>query len=142
MDKKQKQLGMNPSTASHRLIKDLLFDFILKGRHKCYKCDGKLTRETFSIEHIIPWLDSDNPSELFFSLDNIAYSHLSCNSRDARRNYTKAKHGTQNKYKSGCKCQPCKDAEALGARKRYTTEKRRIKYEKEKLKRNALSSNR
>lgn len=44
-----------------------------------------MTRETFSIEHLVPWLDSNNPIELYFDLDNISFSHLSCNIKAARR---------------------------------------------------------
>lgn len=86
MDKKQKQLGINPSTASGRLIKDLLFNFVIEAGHVCFRCGRPLNRETFSIEHIVPWLDSEIPTELFFDRDNIAYSHLSCNVGAARRN--------------------------------------------------------
>lgn len=84
MDKKQKQLGMNPSTASHRLVKDTLFKFIVEAGYVCHKCGGELTRDTFSIEHKEPWLDSDDPVGMFFDQKNIAFSHLSCNVRDVR----------------------------------------------------------
>lgn len=84
--KKTLQLGMNPSTASGRLNKDLLFDFISKADHTCFRCGGELTRDTFSIEHKETWLDSSDPVALFFDLDNIAYSHLSCNISASRPN--------------------------------------------------------
>lgn len=88
--KGKKQLGMNPSTASHRLVKDLLWKFIVyTGQHYCFCCNKGMSRETFSIEHKIPWLDSKNPKELFFDLGNIAFSHLSCNSAVARRPHKK-----------------------------------------------------
>ena len=78
---KTEKLGMNPSTASHRLVKDILFNFVRNSGYKCFRCGGNLTRDTFSIEHIESWLDSDNPKEKYFDLDNITFSHLSCNSR-------------------------------------------------------------
>jgi hypothetical protein len=81
--KKHDQLGMNHGTASNRLVKDLLFSLI-KGT-PCYHCGGVLERENFSVEHKVPWLNSQTPSELFFDLDNISYSHRSCNSSAARR---------------------------------------------------------
>ena len=140
-EEKQKQLGMNPSTASAKLLKDILFDFVIKAGHTCYKCKGKLTRKTFSVEHIEPWLHSEDPVGLFFSLDNIAFSHLNCNISRARRRKTTAEHGTRAKYQSGCKCVSCKKASALYTRTLYTPEKRRLKYENEKLKRNRESSN-
>jgi len=83
-NKKRVQLGMNPSTASGRLIKDILFKFVIDAEYNCYRCGEELTRETFSIEHKVPWLDSDNPVELFFDLDNISFSHHTCNSSHKR----------------------------------------------------------
>lgn len=84
--KKQNQLGMNPSTASGRLVKDILWKFITESsRDKCCKCGELMERNTFSIEHIIPWLDSEDPLYLYFDLENIAFSHLTCNIKDTRR---------------------------------------------------------
>lgn len=105
MDKKKQQLGMNPSTASGKLLKDLLFDFAVKAGHKCFRCDLDLIRTNFSIEHKIEWLDSQNPFELFFDIDNIAYSHLNCNISAGRRK--KATHGQIAMYKNGCRCTLC-----------------------------------
>lgn len=84
MSKKKIQLGMNPSTASHRLRTDILFKFVTDAGHLCYQCGGELRREDFSIEHKKPWLDSDDPVRNFFDLDNIVYSHLGCNSGASR----------------------------------------------------------
>jgi len=77
--KRENQLGMNPSTASGRLVKDLLFKFVGESGHTCFRCGREMTRDDFSIEHKSPWLDSDDPVKLFFDLDNIAFSHKSCN---------------------------------------------------------------
>ena len=87
--KKTQQLGMNPSTASGRLTKDLLFKFLIDAGHKCHQCGEELTRDTFSIEHKKPWIDSEDPASLFFDLDNIAFSHLFCNFSAARRPHKK-----------------------------------------------------
>lgn len=85
-EKKHNQLGMNPSTAQGRLVKDILWSLVVKTKQNhCCKCGKEMTRATFSIEHVIPWLDSENPLQLFFDLDNIAFSHLSCNIADVRR---------------------------------------------------------
>jgi hypothetical protein len=83
--KKQNQLGMNPSTASQRLIKDLLFKFVSEAGHTCHQCGGELTRMNFSVEHKTPWLDSDDPVGMFFDLENVSFSHRSCNASAARR---------------------------------------------------------
>jgi len=77
--KKTLQLGMNPSTASGRLVKDTLFRLAIETGHKCFQCGGELERDTFSVEHKTPWLDSDNPRETFFDQGNIAFSHIGCN---------------------------------------------------------------
>lgn len=79
MNKRKEQLGVHPATASGRLLRDLLFHYVMKESHKCFRCDGELERDNFSIEHKIPWLNSDNPIELFYDLDNITYSHQKCN---------------------------------------------------------------
>lgn len=79
MKKKRERLGMNPSTARNRLIKTLLFKFVVNAGHKCYRCGKELSIDTFSVDHILPWLNSDDPIGLFFDVDNIAFSHMRCN---------------------------------------------------------------
>lgn len=50
-------------------------------KDNCFKCGKKITDiAEFSIEHKIPWLG--NNSSLFWDLNNIAFSHLSCNKTD------------------------------------------------------------
>lgn len=83
--KKHHQLGMNAGTASYRLAKDLLFKFLTDAGHVCYRCGESMERKDFSIEHKTPWLDSEDPQKLFFDLNNIAFSHKSCNIAAARR---------------------------------------------------------
>lgn len=126
MDKKQKQLGMNPSTASGRLVKDILFKFVKEAGHKCFICSGEMTRETFSVEHKTPWLDSEDPVKLFFDLENIAFSHKSCNIGAARREL--AECGTPSAYYRGCRCQACRDSHAEYRRGKYTPTKRSERY--------------
>lgn len=114
LKKKKKQLGMNPSTASHRLVKDILWNFIVyAGRDRCFRCGKKMTRETFSIEHKAPWLDSEDPVGLFFDIDNISFSHNSCNYSASRKSkdWKKSMDENYNKYlktippgKSWCCC--------------------------------------
>jgi hypothetical protein len=84
-NKKKVQLGMNPSTASGRLVKDILFSLVCEtGKNICFHCGKEMFRDSFSIEHKIPWLDSENALELFFDLKNISFSHLSCNIENRR----------------------------------------------------------
>ena len=63
------------------------------------------------MEHVEPWLDSDNPIIKFYDLDNIKFSHLSCNSKAGRKQ--SAKHGTSRRYNKGCKCSDCKKANTI-----------------------------
>lgn len=83
---KQAQLGMNPSTAANKLLKDILWSFIVKNNQNfCHRCSLEMDRESFSIEHITPWLHSEDPLKLFFDISNISFSHLICNIKDGRK---------------------------------------------------------
>lgn len=123
--KKTLQLGMNPSTASGRLVKDILFDFVDKSGAICHQCGEKMTRDTFSIEHKVPWLDSEDPVSLYFDLDNIAFSHLICNTK-ASRNPSKGRrsHGVAG-YNRGCKCGTCRSANTDKSRRMRSDRKTR-----------------
>lgn len=121
-NKKSEQLGMNPGTASHRLVKDILFNLICEtGKNRCYQCGKEMSRDTFSIEHKKPWLDSKTPSELYFDLDNISFSHLKCNraaSRGAKRlTQEEARERRLERFKRY-------------RRENYTPERRRSQYER------------
>lgn len=124
-EKKTKQLGMNPSTAAHRLKKSILFSFAKQlGHNWCYQCGAEIEDiHKFTIEHKKPWLDSDNPSENFFDLDNIAFSHASCNYRAAR-----VKDGmpcpSVTAYRKGCRCDGCKEARAEYRKQRKLLKKK------------------
>lgn len=84
-NKKQQQLGMNPSTASGKLVRDVLWKLVAQTEQDaCCKCGEPMSRETFSIEHVTPWLDSEDPVGLYFDLENISFSHLRCNIADRR----------------------------------------------------------
>lgn len=93
--KKSEQLGMPIGTASAKLRKSILFNILKEtGKNICFQCGKEINSEDeLSIEHKVPWLDSSNPVELFFSLENIAFSHLKCNIGAARHPITiKAAH--------------------------------------------------
>ncbi|HIB9629989.1 TPA: hypothetical protein ACWZHV_003519 [Escherichia coli] len=129
------QLGMSLGTAQNRLVKDLLFDLVCKtGQNKCHHCGKEMSRVDFSIEHKVPWRHEENAKELFFSLDNISYSHIQCNSKATRpaqigdRKYTPIKHGTVSGYRRGCRCEPCRLAKNAEGRKHYNPARRKEKY--------------
>lgn len=127
--KKKEQLGMDPGTASYRLIKDILWDFICKsGQSTCCKCQFPMSRDTFSVEHLDPWLDSVDPVGLYFDLGNISFSHLKCNVADARQTRV-VSHGTVTMYSNyACRCELCKAAKSESMAKHYSPERRRATY--------------
>lgn len=128
-DKKKMQLGMNPSTAANRLVKDLLWSFILQSnRGNCCKCNLPMARDTFSIEHIEPWLDSDDPVKVYFDLENIGFSHLRCNVEDRRIEKKEYPCGSKEAYRyRACRCKPCIAANAA-AMAPYCPQERKERY--------------
>ena len=110
--KKYEQLGMPLGTASGKLRKAIMFQLLQElGKDNCFQC-GKVIEsiDNLSIEHKVPWLDSNDPVAVFFDLNNIAFSHLKCN-LSAMRPWNKGNltHGT-NGYKHGCRCTTCRIA--------------------------------
>lgn len=73
-------LGMPFGTANYRLHRRILFDLLRKvGENYCFRCREEIESvHVLSIEHKKNWLDVD--SELFWAMDNIAFSHRDCNS--------------------------------------------------------------
>lgn len=121
--KKKEQLGMNASTASHRLRKMILFSLVQQtGQDVCFRCQTKIeTVKELSIEHKTPWLDSENPIKTFFDLENVAFSHLKCNIAERRKPnkkyFTKDELKAANRYRW-----------RNSKRKNYSSEARRAKY--------------
>ena|ERR1035437_7511225 len=120
--KSKHQLGMPRGTAGAKLKKALLFSMAVRlNEDNCFRCNSSILKiEDFSIEHKIPWLDGEKPIELFFDLENIAFSHLKCNISAARRSkryltIDAKKIATRNFHK-------------INQQKHYTKEKRHKKY--------------
>jgi len=80
-------LGENVSTAMHKLRKRVLFRLIAKlHMDECFRCGSQIeTVEELSIEHKEAWQSAVDPAAVFWDLDNIAFSHLSCNVGAAAR---------------------------------------------------------
>jgi hypothetical protein len=91
-----------------------------------------MSRQTVSIEHKTAWLGEPNAVELYFDLRNIAFSHLACNRRAARKPTKKVvvtDHGNYVNFSTRiCSCDLCRDAWNAYKRLRYTPESRRAKY--------------
>lgn len=85
-DKKAQQLGMPFGTASNKLRKMILFKLLgMLNLNACFRCHLPIALEELSIEHKVAWLDTTNPVDTFFDLDNIAFSHVTCNTGAARK---------------------------------------------------------
>lgn len=72
-------LGMNWSTANNRLKKMIIFKLLVdSSKNVCFKCSSLIENiEELSIEHKKPWENID--VALFWDMNNIAFSHVSCN---------------------------------------------------------------
>lgn len=77
--KKSDTLGMPHGTAGGRLRKNILFHLLKKlNENVCVRCKNLIeTVDELSIEHIKPW--EGISAELFWDLNNIAFSHMRCN---------------------------------------------------------------
>ena len=78
-NKAAQQLGMAWGTASYRLRKLVFHDLVRRlGLDTCFRCGKKIeTADDLSLDHKQVWLDVD--PRLFWSLENIAFSHRRCN---------------------------------------------------------------
>lgn len=125
-EKRKELLGEHPATASGKLLRSLLFNFIKDAGIVCFRCGKEMSREDFSIEHKKSWMQADNPVEAFFDLENVTYSHKKCNYGAGSRK--RALCGTASSYKRGCRCDPCRLAQNTQRMKYYTPERRRLQY--------------
>jgi hypothetical protein len=73
-------LGMPYGTANGRLKKMIIFRMAQRlGEDVCFRCGKRIDEiDALSIEHKNPWLNRS--VDLFWDLDNIAFSHVICNS--------------------------------------------------------------
>lgn len=84
-DRKSFELGEPYGRANNRLYKKIFFSLVQEtGRDICYRC-GELIQiaDDMSIDHKEAWLGKG--PDLFWDLENIAFSHRKCNYRLSRR---------------------------------------------------------
>jgi hypothetical protein len=132
-------LGMPQGTASNRLRKMLLFRQLKKhNENTCVRCGKEIeTVDELSVEHIKPW--EGISADLFWNLDNVAFSHMKCNVPHVRRGsngqlrkvgpegtiwcsscreFLSVDRFYENKFRWHGHCNKCKDCYA-SARKEY-----------------------
>lgn len=104
---KDEQLGMPLGTASGKLKKQILFHLLVKlNENVCFKCEEKILNvDDLSIEHKKNWLHTENPKELFFDIENIAFSHIKCNTPERKHGglYKRIKVADGNSFCSKCR---------------------------------------
>lgn len=84
-EKANNQLRQNRRTASHKLSRLILFSLLKEtGRCTCARCNKDLTEDSFSIDHMENWLDSEDPRSTFFDIKNIDFSCKLCNTSHNR----------------------------------------------------------
>ena len=76
-------LGINFSTAMSALRKQIIFHLVKQvAQDTCFQCGQKIENvDDLSIEHKESWQSADDPKAAFFDLENIAFSHLACNTK-------------------------------------------------------------
>lgn len=85
--KRKDQLGAPHGTAMNRLRKSILFELVQRAAlNTCYRCGELITSASdLTLDHKVPWMDTDDPQGLFFDTGNVAFSHLKCNVAAGRR---------------------------------------------------------
>ena len=79
-------LGVPVGTAQQQLRKKILFSLLQRHNEDvCFRCQSKIEKiDELSIEHKEPW--EGRSVELFWDLNNIAFSHIRCNTPHRRSN--------------------------------------------------------
>lgn len=80
----KEQLGMSYGSARGRLDRIIMFEQAKRlGELNCYRCGKPIESvKDFTVDHKHPWLHMN--ADLFWSLENIAFSHHVCNSKHHR----------------------------------------------------------
>lgn len=73
--------------SSYKLYRTIMMHLAERlGLCLCFRCGKKIEKlREFSVEHKIPWVGHPDAATVFMDVNNIAFSHLSCNSRAQRK---------------------------------------------------------
>lgn len=96
-------LGMPMTTARMRLRKNIIFHLLVKhSENVCHVCENVIHNvDELSVEHKIPW--ESVSSDLFWSMDNVAFSHVVCNKPHSYPGPPKIERPDGQDWCSGCK---------------------------------------
>ena len=82
--KYEKQLGMTLGKARNVLYAKMLLHYAKEsGNDFCSKCNQPIDLPSeVSLDHIIPWRNSEQATELYFDINNVSLAHKKCNKVD------------------------------------------------------------
>ncbi len=127
--RRAEQLGMPYGTACGRLRKQVMLRLLQRlGADVCFRC-GKIIESAndLSLDHKENWLDID--ASKFWDLDNIAFSHWMCNTREKRPSKSKRISLPGMAWCSGCQDHvPLEKFGSSGKRTSTRASKRGIRY--------------
>lgn len=123
--KKYELLGISHGAACNQLKKLILFSLVKETcRDTCYRCGKRIENiDNFSIEHIRPWQKEKEPKKAFYDLNNIAFSHLSCNIAAAEKDKESLKKKAQNDFKKGYRHSKLNEEDVKNIRELLKTKK-------------------
>ena len=112
-------LDGNFNTARRRLHKMLLFKLAQSLQvNTCFRCEQEIESEDeLSVDHKSAWRSSEDPKAAFFDLENIAFSHLSCNSGENNRSKEACPQGHPYDYKDSRGNRKCKRCNSTSSKK-------------------------
>ncbi len=112
--RKSEFLKMPHGTAIQKLRKLLLFKLVQQtGQDACFRCQKTIESvDQLSIEHKEPW--EGRSVELFWDLNNIAFSHVSCNRPHVHGGYKLRKVAPDDSLLWCTGCQDYQDKNSFG----------------------------
>lgn len=102
----KEQLGMGVASATGKLRKLLLYEFARRlNLISCYRCHRTIESiDEFTVDHKKNWLHKS--ADLFWDIDNIAFSHFVCNTTHNRT-------AEMYKHRTNKKCNECGEVKAI-----------------------------
>lgn len=94
-------LGEKLSTAKSKLNKLLMFELAKKcNMDTCFRCGEKIEDiSDFTIDHKESWMLGDSPVQLFYDMNNIAFSHAKCNYEAGTKTFvSNCKNGVKEEF--------------------------------------------
>lgn len=108
--KKNAILGMSAGKARNILVKRVLLSLAeALGRDICFRCRQPIgDASLLSLDHVVDWLEV-GPSA-YFDVNNIAFSHLSCNCAAGNGNRVRGKLARERRFDTdgGRRCDSCR----------------------------------